>query len=78
MVQQSHKEHKLSDLSEEMLNKVANEFEELPIQFLNFHEATNIDQVRLFVEILISFYSVCWFGFCGSDYVNYHLLVETT
>ncbi len=45
MVQQSHKEHKLSDLSDEMLNKVANEFEELPIQFLNFHAATHIDQV---------------------------------
>jgi len=45
MVQQSHKEHKLSDLSDEMLNKVANEFEELPIQLLNFHAATHIDQV---------------------------------
>ncbi len=47
MVQQSHKEHKLSDLSDEMLNKVANEFEELPIQFLNFHAATHIDQVSV-------------------------------
>ena len=45
MVQQSHKHRKLSELSESALNKVANDFEKLPIKFLNFQEAMGIEQV---------------------------------
>jgi len=45
MVQQSHKPRRLSELTESALNKVANDFEKLPIKFLNFQETMGIEQV---------------------------------
>jgi hypothetical protein len=53
MMQQFHKTGKLSKLSKAKLHQVANDFEALPIKFLNFHGATNIDQVRAALALML-------------------------
>lgn len=45
MLQQFHKSGKLNKLTKDKLNQVANDFENLPIKFMNFHGASNIDQI---------------------------------
>lgn len=45
MLQQSYKHGALNTLSEEKLQQVASDFDALPIQFMNFHGSTAIDEV---------------------------------
>lgn len=45
MLQQYHKTASLGSLSADKVQAVANDFEALPIRFLNFHGSTHIDKV---------------------------------
>lgn len=45
MLQQSYKHGSLSNLSDTKLHQIANDFEALPLLFMNFHGSTAIDEV---------------------------------
>lgn len=47
MLQQYHKTAALNSLSADKVQAVANDFEALPLRFLNFHGSTHIDKVRI-------------------------------
>ncbi|KAJ1440893.1 hypothetical protein B484DRAFT_476558 [Ochromonadaceae sp. CCMP2298] len=46
LLQQAHKQAPLHELDADRLERVMTDFEDLPLRFLNFHGATDIDQSR--------------------------------
>ena len=53
MLHQYHKGGDLTQLDSEKLNQLANDFEQLPLYFLNFHGGTDLAEVMEALDVAV-------------------------